>query len=572
VLFRSDEETVDQNAPTPENLSLVQSPPLLQPEKPYIPERLIDTPPSAEKEVQPESRIARRARQKQMEAEDSDTVSSPEERLLKEANELTSRVAQRARYAVESTGEPRTPRSEPAPAVVPDADIELSPAEATPEPVRRYRAEYRESLTSSKGSQHKKMPVTAAVLLWMMVAAALFIGFFFFNRYVQTSFGGYAPFIRELTNGKVDLAPGTSGSHDVTVTPRVTQTDNGVPAHAFDVTASGASSVRILPIGNTFSVTDGKATFTVPDEAIARALGVVTYDNTVKAEGLNLDVVYGTTTLNYPIDPFEITLIGSEYKRESPEQTQSTISSDVVSVSLTVSSDASVYINNKNFTDNISDDGRLSVEIPLESSGDNIFAVDVIQPGRQAVKDNFTVTQQAEKTLLQPETNYLRTYTDSFECRGKTDPGATLSAQLNGKTFAGLVSDSGAYSVACTATEFGLYAVALTASGSGKSDNVVEVSVERLPEATAFKQAAQNKTAADIIKQASKLMGTGIKLTAKISEVSTDEVTQKFSVSSGNSKLSCYYNGQTPKLSDGQEYVMYGMTDEAGSFYVMYID
>jgi hypothetical protein len=248
------------------------------------------------------------------------------------------------------------------------------------------------------------------------------------------------------------------------------------------------------------------------------------------------------------------------------------VTADSVTVSLVVSPDATVYINNNDYSAKLGDDGRLSIDIPLTSAGDNIFAIDVIQPGRQAVKDSFTVTAQAEKTRLVPEAEYLRTYTDAFECRGTTEPGATLSAALNGKIFTGLVADSGAYSAACTAAEYGLYSVTLTASSAGKDDSTVSISAERLPEPGVFKSGAQKKTAADVAKNAPKLMGVGIQLTGKPGTVTPDGPAQRFDLAAGGSSLSCYYYGGTPQLSSGQSYTFYGMVDETGGFYVMFAE
>jgi hypothetical protein len=316
---------------------------------------------------------------------------------------------------------------------------------------------------------------------------------------------------------------------------------------------------------------DGMVTFEVPDESIALARGVLTYENLIQAEGVSLDLSIGSSTVNYPLEPFDVHLISSDYKREEPQQAQSVASSDSVLITLTVSPNAAVYINNDNYSDKLSDDGRLSIEYPLSDTGETIFAVDVMQPGRQAIKDSFTVTSQASQTLLTPEAAYLRTYTDSFECRGTTDPGATLSALLNNKTFVGLVSDSGSYSAACTATEYGLYSVTLTASVTGKANTVTDIAVERLPDPEVFKPNAKKMSAADILKNISVLFNVGVRLDSKIGVVTSDGLAQKFSVEAGSKQLSCYYYGQTPLLSAGQNYTLYGMVDETGGFYVMFV-
>jgi hypothetical protein len=579
--------------PTEEDTPSPQ-PSVTQPVQPFLPKRLYENPQDLEREIQAESRMARRVRQRRWpEPQDAEqpsprvseeqesrlsrraarqaASSASEEQLLKEADQLTSRASWRSRV----TGMPddaETPvvPEEPLSPISTDAELSAPPAERT---IPRYRAEYRESLRRSGRVRKSKgrMPVAAAILLWIMVAAVLFLGFYYLNQHVMTVYGSYGVFINALTNGRLNL----DASVDInTINVKITESkiESGAPSHTFTVMADGATSVRFFPTGDVFDMKDGMVIFEVPDESIALSRGVLTYDSSILVEDISLELTVGTSTVTYPIDPFKIHLISSEYTREKPEQDQSVTPTDSVFISLMVAPGATVFINNSNYSDDISDDGRLSVELPLSDEGDTVFVVDVMQPGRQAVKDKFTVTKQKEPTLLKPETEYLRTYTDSFECRGVTDPGATLSAQLNDKTFAGLVSDSGAYSVACKAAEYGLYSVTLTAAAAGKADTVATIAVERLPEANVFQSSARKMTAANAVRNAASLLNTGIRLDTEIGVVTTEGLAQKFSVAAGNAQLNCYYYGQTPQISAGRKYTLYGMMDEAGSFYVMFVE
>jgi len=578
---------------TEENTSSPQ-PSVTQPVQPFLPERLYESPQDLEREVQAESRMARRARQRRWpEPQDAEqpshrvseepesrlsrraarqaASSASEEQLLREADQLASRVSWRSRV----TGMPddaETPAApeEPLSPVSTDAELSAPPAERT---IPRYRAEYRESLRRPDRSRKSKgrMPVPAAILLWVMVAAVLFLVFYYLNEHVMDVYGSYGSFINALTYGTVRL-DASADINTINVKISESKTESGAPSHTFTVIADGATSVRFFPTGDVFEMKDGMVAFEVPDESIALSRGVLTYDSSILVEGIRLELTVGASTVTYPIDPFKIHLISSEYTREKPEQDQTVASTDSVLISLMVAPGATVFINNSNYSGDISDDGRLSVELPLSDEGDTVFVVDVMQPGRQAVKDKFTVTKQKDSTQLKPEAEYLRIYTDSFECRGVTDPGATLSAQLNDNTFAGLVSDTGAYSVACKATEYGLYSVKLTAAAAGKAETVATITVERLPEARAFQTNARRTTAANAMRNAASLLNTGIRLDTEIGAVTTEGLAQKFSVAAGNAQLNCYYYGQTPQLSAGKKYTLYGMMDEAGSFYVMFVE
>ena len=94
-------------------------------------------------------------------------------------------------------------------------------------------------------------------------------------------------------------------------------------------------------------MTDGQTTFTIADEAIARAKGVVTYDSTIQADGVSIDLTFGSSTQNYPIDPFDLFLLPAEYTRDAPLQEQSSSSSDFVPFSIKVATGSKVYLNNE---------------------------------------------------------------------------------------------------------------------------------------------------------------------------------------------------------------------------------
>ncbi len=523
-------------------------------------------------EPQADTRMARRARERQwLELEELNaSTTTPEAQLLKEADELTSRSARsRSSHDKDHKAESDILSESSSYSA---ADTGLTASDIKEEPERRYRSQQKQAGATSKNISLKKLPAPAAILLWAMLAAAIFLGFFFLNRYVQTTYGGYPAFIREITNGKIELDESASLASGIDVSTAEATTESGAPAHTFTVTAAGATVVRVSQTGDEFSLEDGKAVFTIADEKIALALGVVTYDNSIKTETLNFDITFASSTQKYTVEPFDLYLVRSEYKREAPLQTRSSSTSDVVALSVTVAPESTVFINNVNYTDKVDDSGKLSVDLKLASDGDNIFAIDVIQPGRQAVKDSFTVTQQDAQTTLEPEAEYQRVYAASFECRGTTEAGATLSAETNGKTFAGLVSESGAFSAACTVSEYGLYTVKLTAASPDKTNSIVEIAVEYLPEFSVFSPKAQKKTIAEAVKNAATLTDTSIKITGKPESLTTEDVAQKFSLVSGSSKLQCYYYGEAPKLDAGTEYTFYGKLDETSQFYVMFVE
>lgn len=528
---------------------------------------------------EPETRMARRARERgRIDAPDFkvEKPETAEEKLLKEADELTSRASLRASRSAASL-EYDEGRKSVLRAISDDsadaAEGDMSaPDSVSDEEPRRYRSRERRSSSIPATAATKKMPVLASVLLWVMLAAVVFTGFYYLNRYVQNEFGGYPAFIRDITNGKIELDPNATLASSITVATEQTTTDNGAPAHTFTVSAINATEVRVTQTGDSFPMTDGKAVFTLPDEKIAQALGVVTYNSTVSADALNLDITFTSASQSYTVEPFELRLIRSVYSREAPTEMRTTTSENVIELIITVAPESTVFINNVNYSDALDFSGKLKTDLKLEEVGDNIFVIDVIQPGRQAVKDSLTIIHEAAQTALVPEAGYKRIFAPTFECRGTSEAGATLSAEMNGKTFAGLVSESGAFSAACTAGEYGLYTVKLTAAIEGKVNNVAEVSVEYLPNFNDISAKAKKKSVAEVIKNATTLANADITLVGKPTELTTEDIAQNFSLVSGSSKLNCYFYGDAPKLAEGSEYTLYGRLDETGQFYVMYVE
>lgn len=78
---------------------------------------------------------------------------------------------------------------------------------------RRYRsAETKNKARAHKApkerAKQKKPGIAVSVLLWLVVSAAFFVGFMFFDGYVQKAYGSYNSFIYTITDGKIDLEPG----------------------------------------------------------------------------------------------------------------------------------------------------------------------------------------------------------------------------------------------------------------------------------------------------------------------------------------------------------------------------
>lgn len=435
---------------------------------------------------------------------------------------------------------------------------------------RRFRMH---STDEPVSEPHKKMlrrrsPVALIVLMWVVIAAAIFGAFYFLDTHVAYAYGGWDDFVRQITNSKIELDTSASYLNSINVNISEFQTENGAPAHRFDINMSDAKSVKVLPLGDTFDMDNGSASFTVADEELARKLGEVSSDPTIDTDGVSLEVSTSSQTFTYPVTSLRLMLTEAIYTRETPSTQIWT--EETLPIAMTVSPDASVFINNANHATEIDENGHLSVSMPLDM-GENLFVIEVIQPGRRTVKENFKITREEERTSLAPSADYLRVNETSFECLGTTAPGATITATLGSQSFTALVAADGSFSLACSVEEIGIHELTIRASIEGHSNAEATVAVEYLPEPNTFMAGAKELSVGQITKDLNSLGDTGIKAAGTVGSLTSETNKQTFVLTNGSDTISCYYYG-TVRLSQNSAYTFFGIADpERSSFYVMYV-
>ena len=435
---------------------------------------------------------------------------------------------------------------------------------------RRYRTRSADEPVSEPGKTRRRSPVALIVLMWVVIAAAVFGAFYFLDTHVTSAYGGWDDFVRQLTNGKVELDTDASYLSSIDVNISETQTEDGAPAHRFDITMKSGKSIKVLPLGDTFNMDNGSVSFTIADEALARSLGEVSSESTIDTNGVSLEVTSISQTFTYPVTSLKLMLTGAIYTRESPSPDNLTSTEDMLPIDITVSPDATVFINNANHTTEIEENGRLSVSMPL-NMGENLFVIEVIQPGRRTVKENFKIIREEQRTPLTPNTDFLRVDESPFECLGTTAPGATLTATMDGQSFTALVAADGTFSLACKTDVIGIHELIIRASSEGYSDAEATVAVEYLPDPDAFMAAAKELSVGQIIKDLDSLGDTGIKATGTVSSLTSEKNKQTFTITKGSDSINCYYYG-TVRLSENSSYTFYGVADsQRSSFYVMHV-
>lgn len=435
---------------------------------------------------------------------------------------------------------------------------------------RRYRTHTTNDPVSEprKKVLSRRSPVALIVLMWVVIAAAIFGAFYFLDTHVAHAYGGWDDFVRQITNSKVELDTGSSYLSSIDVNISESQTENGALAHRFDISMSNAKSVKVLPLGDTFNMDNGTASFTVADEELARKLGEISSAPTIDISGVSLEVSTSSETFTYPVTSLRLMLTGADYTRETPSTQIWT--EETMPIAMTVSPDATVLINNANHATEIDENGHLSVSMPLDM-GENLFVIEVIQPGRRTVKENFKITREEQRTSLAPNTDYLRVNETSFKCLGTTAPGAAITATLDDQSFTALVAADGTFSLACSVDGIGMHKLIISATSDGHSNAEATVVVEYLPEPNAFMAGAKELSVGQITKSLDSLGDAGIQAAGTVGSLTSETNKQTFVLTNGSDTISCYYYG-TVRLSQNSSYTFFGIADpERNSFYVMYV-
>ena len=417
----------------------------------------------------------------------------------------------------------------------------------------------------------KKPSALLIVLFWILVSCVVFVCFMFFDSFVNTAYGGYPQFIDSITNGKVDLDTQAAYQNSMNVSASETLTADGDPAHLFQVSTADGVSVNIIPLSQTLALTNGYTETVIPDYEFAKALNIVTDQNKVVTD----DIVFQITTQyaqnDYQIGDLTLHLEPADYSRKFPVQSISSTVDDSVTVELSVSPDATIRVNDQDMTGDVID-SRLYIDLPL-SMGENTTTIEVIETGKTTSFDIIKINRELPPVTLELNSDFLRVYGPSFSCSGFSDPGAAMTVQVDDGTaaYSTIANADGSYSVDCDVGDVGLHSVSITATADGKMDKSASMTVERVPELSAFNLDTHTLTVSDVVTDSDKLQNVYIHLTGIAKNITLDANEQLFELTEGARTLPCFYHGSEKLLPD-IEYTYLGIYDAASSsFYVMYV-
>ena len=419
----------------------------------------------------------------------------------------------------------------------------------------------------------RAMKIVLTALIWVVVAGALFYGFFLFDGYVMDTYGGYDSFIKDITGGKIDTNTNSAYLNAVDLTFSETQNEDGRYAHLFSINAPEGDSVSILPLGISYALDDGFADILITDESLFSSLKTITYQTPFYTNDVMLEITSNSATYQYGLKDLALFLYTAEYSRQQPLQSVSTTAGETIDVLLTIPQDAVVYINDTDYSDNVDAQGRLSAQLPLKV-GQNAFTVDIRQPGKAAKKDTFSVIKQNEDTTLIPDSKYARIFNnaDGYTSFGSTNPDASVSASFeSGDVFTAKVNEDGRYELPFTLETIGYHDVVITASSPYRPDITVMIGIELLPIRSDFVASAQEYGIDKVLRNASSLGDTPISISGQAKNTTDDSKKQSFTLTASDGSLPCYYYGMTT-IDENSIYTLYGIYDaDAAAFYVMFV-
>ena len=414
----------------------------------------------------------------------------------------------------------------------------------------------------------RKLFTVLTVLIWVVLTAAFFFGFMFLDNYVTDSYGSYSNMVDKLTNGRIILDPVVSYQNNAAVSVSQTRTEDGQSAHLFLIDAPGGKTVTLIPLGETFALTDGAAELLIADSLLFSSLDVHTEKTEYTTDVVSFEVQTDKSPYSFAADALTLALEKTHYVRSQPAQSFLSTADDTIDISITVAPQTSVSVNGTDYSNDVGTDGVLTLTLDLDV-GDNIFAIEAEYPGRSITTDSLTVTRQTAQTPLVPVTNYLRIYTDTFSTIGETDPDAEVLALVDSKgAYSAVVDDDGAYTLSCEVEGYGLHEIRLSATSETRDRSETYIFVEYIPEVSTFTLDAQTLSLRNATRKSD---DTLIEISGTLRDLQTNDSTQLFTIVSGSSSLPCYYYGASV-LEEDSNYTVYGVYDnEQSSFYAMYV-
>ncbi|MBQ8554895.1 MAG: hypothetical protein IJ438_03375 [Clostridia bacterium] len=258
-------------------------------------------------------------------------------------------------------------------------------------------------------------------------------------------------------------------------------------AHTILIPGEDGQQIYIRELHDSYEVVGGFATIEIPDytwyeelENITESSMSVTltpYLKTTSGRQKPLDLI--TYDITIPLSPIELV---------TPEQSRIEVTTAMYSMLFNVRPESTVYINGKNVSDTVNENGELTYNATVQPIGDNVFNVSVRSPYCRENSMQVVLYREVQEIPLDlAATTYTSTSLSELKITATTLPGAEIEilsphSDLNITTL----DTTGEFSFYAVFDKIGYNTISLTASFPGKKTSQVDYQIYYLPSADVY--------------------------------------------------------------------------------------
>lgn len=379
----------------------------------------------------------------------------------------------------------------------------------------------------------------------IVISLLAFAGLIFYDKVLK---GRLAP----TADNELNISANYSAIQD---------TIDGIPVHKIVVETDIGEQVKILD--KTVQVKDGKAEIIFEDNELIDLGKETTPNGEIK---VTLDVTISATGAKDRQDKvsFKIASRAAPVNMIHPKTDEYVTDDETLTLLMKVMPDSKVLINGDNFSDLITEEGKLEKTFNLTDEPEQEFEILVSTKG---FEDNIRTvkvkrsTGDSNVTLKLDQKQPIKSKDEWVKVTGITEPNATLDADIEVRQDPKIDSD-GRFIIFVKASNMGYTPCTLTASSDSGESTDLDLVLERATTEAEYTSQAWEFIYDDMVKDPSMHNGKIFLLTGKVTEILSLDSKYAFTLDISSSETSnqlvyVEYWGNI-KLEEGQSLKVFG--------------
>lgn len=368
--------------------------------------------------------------------------------------------------------------------------------ENTPSPKRKTK--------KAKETEDKALNLLIKICSTIIVISILlFVGLIFYDKVI-----------------KERLSSTSENTLNISATYSVVQgMIDDIPVHKIIIENSNGEQVNIL--NKTVPIVDGRAEIIIEDKDLMEIAEEMSSNGDMK---VTLDVTLTATDAKTKLDKisFRLTPRTAPLTMIHPKTKEYITKEDSFTLLMKVTPESTVLINNDNFSDMITKDGKLEKTFLLSEEPEQSFEIKVITKGFQDNIHTITVKKANKDASNIPLTldqkQPIISKDEWVKLTGNTIPGAKLSLDVELKQEP-RIDDEGKFIIFARTANIGYTPCTLTASLDNKETTSLEIILERATDEAEYTSNAWEFVYDDITRNQSRYNGTIFLLTGKVIDI-----------------------------------------------------